>query len=366
METRLSHSALVLLVSSALFLTGCATAPTPNMVERPWSRIDSSPDGVPLGTTVWVTASGECEPLLGDRAFMDRRIADTVLRSLTRRGYVADSLSSQVVFRVKYRTARIDYTTTSTGFYSTTNQVTLAASGGSARRTGPGVGLATAIAGISSAVTTKTSFSQQSLPAHHYAHAIAITAETRGGERLWQADSNWEAQGIDLLENLGFAVQTVVSNLPSDTQRVVAVPEIDKARVGDYYSLNCARTWFTCPGLPYRIVFYDRSDAKNGRAKSSHWEALPAFLDLIRHAEYALPVDVEYEKASLLSPDTWKTMLLGGRYQLGQRPSPTNVVVRLVARPSGYLITSCSLLTDAEYVDFQKSMDRWREVVRKF
>jgi hypothetical protein len=196
---------------------------------------------------------------------------------------------------------------------------------------------------------------------------------------LWQSESSWDSDQIDISDEIDTFIAKSMTSLPRLPDHLVHVPMLADKRAGDYYHTYCSGKWFSSPALPYRIRFglntkkiepgeidlwKDRRGASVTR--SSNWMALPLYLDLITQAEDALPIGDGAIQASVVSASTWSSVLIGNRYTTGRDSKPVNVLIRLMAQPEGYVITDCHLVSDGDYAKYCETLAKWQDRVRSY
>ena len=367
--------AACLLLSMAL---GCGVVVPRKTVWRPWNRIFQSDGEIRIGATLTTSVSGECSPLLGEQSLFDVNVKEALDQLLSRRGYRVVDTSASFTLDVVYRTEKVDKLNMSTSQYSYSYQSssTTAKSGsGSKALSGRGYSGAAGIA-IASSVARLIAGSAQQLSqtittTTGYSHTFSLEMRNVGQELTWKAETVWESSSVDPRNDLYAVLQIMISDLPADSRIVTRTPKLKESHRDNYMFENCSDRWFSCPALPYRIyfpvvefksedglVFVELDFVKNP-------EALPAFVDLAKTAEYALPMgSKDYDNPVDLN--LWKRVALGGTYYLGNSDRPQRVFVKLKGQPSGYAVEECWIGTEEEFTSFSKALSRWKESVGEY
>jgi hypothetical protein len=365
------------LLAATFILAGCATIAPPR-IGQPWLREDERAPGLPAGASVHVTVSGQRDALPGHPDFANDEITDRVAASLERRGYKIVDDGADYEVGLTYQTVRHDFDAVLTEFKSrnsSRNYYTSTSRGQSS----PSVAIAALVSTIASASSQSTEMSQRSEPGHYFSHSAAIDARGRDGALVWQVETAWESRAIDISDGIGSFLARATSSLPRDPNHLVEVPKLAPKKTGGFYRTYCRGEWFSCPALPYRIRFAPTANmesadrVENGNwnksastTKSADWLALPAYIDLITHAEDALPAVKSIEKSDVLANETWSRVTLASRYLLGPNRTPANVMVHLMATPTSYVITNCNVVSDAQYNEYLADLARWRARVDEF
>lgn len=184
---------------------------------------------------------------------------------------------------------------------------------------------------------------------------------------IWKGEAIWESPSLEIRNGAQIAFQILFSNLPSDPDYRVIIPEVKESHRNNFYRQYCYERWFACPALPFRIRFDDIAYqgasriSTNAKIPSSivNPETLSAYVDLIQTAEYALPLGSKnWENPT--DEYLWSKAKLGGLYYLGSNNKPVNILIDLKGSSTGYVIDKCWIATDEEFSKFQHDIDRWR------
>jgi hypothetical protein len=362
-----SAKVLILGFLLSLFIASCATLPN-EQVWRPWTRQFGKITEITVGAKFKTIVDGETKPLIGSEDFTKKELETKLDYLLKRRGFNIVDESYQFEMRLKYNTQRADkmqsfsYNTTKSNsyFFNYSNS-----SVGSFF--GLGVSIAQVVAN-SNSVTEKLTEQITS-----YAHTISMEIYKDSGELIWKGESTWDSRELDIIREINPAFQILLSHLPRVT---TFKPEVDKVKfecVENYLRLECADMEYSCPALPFRLIFalsFDTSYALSGiighfKHDSLNSKALAAFVDLLQTAEIALPKgDTTYSDP--ISNKLWKKVQFGGQYLLGPQKEQINVLIDMTSESNGYYIDNCYIATDEEYAKFQKALSRWYKILEKY
>jgi hypothetical protein len=226
------------------------------------------------------------------------------------------------------------------------------------------------LASHSAAITVRTP--EQTV---FYTHTISIELSNKKGDVLWESDTTWDSNELDVTHHIIPTLQIMLSSLPSDQSFRPEIPEIKDSHVGNYYRLACKDVWFTCPALPDRILFehsyinITSSTFHNGTAipnNVKNQNALAAYVDLLNTAEYALPNAHEKQWKDPLDISLWSQVTLGGQYYLGPAKTPVNIIIELSRQLDSYYIDECKAVSDDEYAVFNNKLTTWRKTLHNF
>jgi len=269
--------------------------------------------------------------------------------------------------RLTYKTERSDKLHFASAVSSSNfNAYVIATGSGAGATSGLGVSIARAVSVvISRSATVSTQTADETIS---YTHTISMEISDRDGSILWKGESTWDSPELNLINQIIPALQLLLSDLPADQTTRPEVPEIKESHVLNYYRLECEGVWFTCPALPYRIMFPKRTSDKKKSLPSSvkNPYALAAYVDLIQTAEFALPDGNERDWKDPLDVSLWKKITLGGQYSLGPSKKQANILIRLLGEPDGYHVGDCRVVTDQEYSDFNARLAQWRKLLQDY
>ncbi len=356
----------ILLVFTLALLCGCAAKVPVIRAWQPWIRIVESPSSIQAGTMFAIHVDGETTPLPDGDALLQRELAREIETLLSRRGYGTSGIESDYRLQVLYRTERSDKLNVVSNVRSVNYALLATGSNSSSEAsTGLGVSLARSLAALS-LVSANTS-RQNVTETKTFIHSISIVVIDNAGAEVWTGESTWDSPELDLLTEVSLAFQLLLSGLPSDASIRPAVPEVKGTHTANHYKLACLNRWFACPALPYRIAFsFQIYDLFDGIPKDiRNPEALPAYLDLIQTAEYALPQGTE-DWDDPLRMKLWSKVLLGGQYLMGPEQKPIYVLVRLTGHREGYLVEECWLATPDEFAAFEGQLSNWRDRLESY
>ena len=352
----------------ATIIVGCYAVPT-FRVPQPWIRTLSSTQSVLPSARLKIEVTGSTAPLLGSDRLSNDAIGDKLSHLLQRRGFVVDTVRYDYVVKLLYRTERRDRFAFSSMVSSINTQAyALATGSGSGATSGLGVSIARAIGALASGSRTLSlQTAQQQLS---YTHTISIEFLPWRGTIVWKGESTWDSDQLDLISGIVPAFQLLLSGLPTSATSRPNVPEVRIDRALNYYKLECVGKWFTCPALPYRIMFaYFSSEPSLDNVIPSGVKdrnAFAAYTDLIETAEYALPSGNQNDWKDPLDESLWKHVTLGGQYALGGNGTLVNVLITLNGRSSGYYVDECRVVSDAEFAKFSAQFAKWKQALKEY
>lgn len=352
------------LLTVLIFAVGCSTVPSIR-VSQPWLRSLKSGQLIESNKSLKIEVSGTTSPLIGNEQLTSDKLHSYLGNLLIRRGFIINNTTYAYDVKLSYRTTRSE----KMRMVSSMNSVNAYAIYESAGVISSNLGVSTARA-VSALTSRSGTVSTQELEqVVSYTHTISIELSNREGELLWKGESTWDNQELNLLNRIIPALQLLLSDLPSDKSYRPEIPEIKDTHVENYYRLACQGQWFTCPALPYKIEFpHDRSHKGLSIIPDcvKNQNALAAYIDLLQTAEYALPRGNEKDWEDPLEISLWTNVTLGGQYYLGPTKAPTNVIIELAGQSDGYYIDECRTVTEQEYSDFNKHMEKWREMLSNY
>ncbi|MGA9116117.1 MAG: hypothetical protein WB626_05025 [Bacteroidota bacterium] len=351
----------------SLIIWACATVPTLR-VPQPWIRSLKSEQAIRLPATVKVEVSGTTAPLLGNEQLAAREIREILSYLMTRRGFSIQSGPSDYVVQLLYKTERSDKFRFSSSVASTnTGMYAIATSSGAGATSGLGVSIARAVSAVASRSATVSAQTAQQVVS--YTHTLAIELRGPAGDLLWKGESAWDSDQLDLIREIIPAIQLVLSDLPMDNLTHPKVGRLKESHAVNFYKRECEGRWFTCPALPYRIMFADPTWFVRATRVPEYVGdefALAAYVDLVQTAEYALPSGDTNDWKDPTKLSLWEEVSLGGQYLLGGDPQPVNILIELRGQSDGYLIWECKVASDEEFNDFSARFSKWREVLRDY
>ncbi|MFA5834360.1 MAG: hypothetical protein WDA22_12865 [Bacteroidota bacterium] len=351
-----------------LLIFGCATVPS-YRVSQPWFRSLKSNHSIDPSKGIKIEVSGTTIPLLGNEQLTSENLRNSITHLIKRRGFIIENGNYDYLIKLFYKTDRNDKMKFSSTISSMNTQAYAISTGSGAGTTsGLGVSIARAIGMLASrSSTVETQSANQRVS---YTHTISIELSNREGSILWKGESTWDSEELNLISGIIPALQLIISDLPSDKTVRPEVQEVKDTHVNNYYKLECKDVWFTCPALPYRIMFEDNSMKSSNRISIPNGilnqNAFATYVDLIQTAEYALPDGNEKDWNDPLEISLWKKVTLGGQYYLGPEKTPVNIIIKLFGKSDGYYITECKIATENEFSEFNKKLISWREVLTNY
>lgn len=352
----------------SIIILGCATVPTLR-VPQPWIRSLKSSQPINATAKLKIDVSGSTVPLLGNEQLTADRIREKLSYLLKQRGFSIDNASPEYVVQLLYKTERTDKFRFSSTISSTNVQAyAIATSSGAGATSGLGVSIARAVSALATRSTTVGKQTAEQMLS--YTHTISIELRSRDGLIVWKGESTWDSDELNLINRIVPAIQLILSDLPSDRATRPEIPEVKSSHALNYYKLECQDNWFTCPALPYRILFEDRKLSAEARpsipGSVENPYALVAYVDLIQTAEYALPDGNEKDWKDPIKVSLWKRVTLGGQYLLGPSKKPVNILIKLSGKTDGYYIDECKVASDEEFGKFSVQFSKWRQALQDY
>ncbi|MFH1897667.1 MAG: hypothetical protein ABH886_05440 [Candidatus Desantisbacteria bacterium] len=350
-----------------LLLVGCATVPSLR-VSQPWIRSLESNQVIVPTKTIKIEVDGSTSPLLGSERLTSERLRSSLSNLIKRRGFTIDNGTYTYLVKLSYRTERIDKMRFSSTVSSTHSQAyAISTNTGADATSGLGVNIARAIGVLASRSSTVSN--QTANQTLSYTHTISIELSNKESTILWKGESTWDSEELNLINGIIPAFQLILSDLPSDKSVRPEIPEVKDTHVKNYYRLECNGVWFTCPALPYRILFADNNNGFNQFLIPTgilNQNGLAAYVDLIQTAEYALPDGDENDWKDPLNISLWEKVTLGGQYYLGPQKTPVNILITLMGESDGYYISECKIANAKEFSEFNKKLTKWCEMLSDY
>lgn len=354
---------IIIIVCTAVWLTGCAPVLPNYSIQPPWNRILSDNDQLPFGTTLAIKVTGQTDPLIGNETLTEKNIKDIAQGLLERRGFkVADNANSytmNILTKTVKEVRNVSITSATSSAYQSNYWYSANAS-----NYGLGVLMAAAVMSAQAANNTVTNAQYDVVT---YNHTLAVEIYNNSKALVWKADISWNSRELDIIDQSLTALQKVFSTLPTDDSVAPNVPKLKEARFKDYSVHIIGRRVYHSPAVPYAIRF----NADIGNDGLSFYgvkdkKAMLAYVDLLQTAEYTLPGLNENNWSDPMDPYIWKDIVLGGRYTLGDDKEPVNVMITLKSNEMGYLVTKCQVVTDVAYDAYLSRLGRWKEILSDY
>jgi hypothetical protein len=346
-------------------IIGCATVPS-DRVLHPWVRSLQSSQNIIPTKNIKIEVNGTTSPLLGNEQLTSDGLRSVLSTLIQRRGFIINDGKYDYLVKLIYKTDRNDKMQYHSSVSSNTAQITKISTGSGAGSTsGLGVSIARAIGLLASSSSSYANQSSEQIVS--YTHTISIEFINKEGNILWKGESTWDSEELNLINRITPALQLILSDLPSDKTLRPEISEVKDTHVKNYFKLECQDIWFTCPALPYRILF--NNPYTYGQSIPSgilNRNAFAAYVDLIQTAEYALPKGDELDWVNPLEISLWETVTLGGQYYLGPQKTPINILIKLTGKTDGYYIDECKIASDEEYSNFNMKLNNWREALSNY
>ena len=351
-----------------IVLTGCATTPSVQ-IWQPWTRVLDSNISIPSNSKIKIIVEGDSKPLLGNDLLLQNEVKEKLKYLLERRGYKIVNKDFQFLLTLKYKTERYDKMKSSSLMYSSTeNYSALLSNSGSLASLGLGVSIAQTI----SALSNKSSVISENISetVKSYTHTISIEIENTSNKLIWQGESTWDSQNINLQTDITSAIQLIVSNLPDSKKVIPVVSSIKKGKESNYFNLICKDKWFSCPALPYRITFNPTINNNSANidynipSSIKNPSVLAAYVDLLQTSEYVLPIGLrDYDNP--LNKSLWSKIQLGGIYNLSNGKQ-IKILIILNGEKNGYVADKCWIATDEEFTEFENNLTHWRDALKNY
>ena len=385
---------LVLAAVGVATMCGCATLPS-QYAWRPWTRTFENPSRtLPVGARMAITCDGTTEPAFARDIPLRDSLEGACAALLRRRGFGVGEPNPDFTLHIKYATTRqttMDATSSAT---SASVQTTTSSTSSGAGTHGGSGGLGVAIAGafLQSLAASRTNVETSLKSQTRFEQVLAMEIVDTSGSVVWEGNARWDTPVPEVRNGFGVGAKLLFSSLPSKADVEIAVPEVDARHLEIAYWLQCNGRPFSAPGLPYSIGFslapirpaLAKNPAKRNRAVASETARIPAgslpsgiregaalfaYLDLVSHAEIALPVTYSPGRwDDPLEPKLWARVRLGGSYRLGPSGTPIKVLVTLKgsALTGTYQVSDAHVATESEYVAFQNSLLAWQDALQQY
>lgn len=364
------HSALIrpiIFGAVCLLIISCATTPQQRVL-RPWIRTSRSGDEIKIGSSIKIEVIGQAQPLLGNDELTGNQIRDQLATLLRRRGFGIDSIAYDEMMKFSYKTEKVNEFEIESSLQSFQGSANAMASGSAAGSLyGLGVSIAQAIA--YNAYQSSNSLRQSIKKSSAFNHTISAEIYNRDNKLVWKGESTWNSNDPDILNRLTPTIRLILSSLPSDIALTPQVPEVEPSRANDYYNLELGNHWFSCPALPYRILFPTDPVEYSYESPPSYiidnQNAMAAYLDLAISAEYALPQgDNNWDYP--LDESLWKKVVLAGKYRLRSSGEICYAFISLSGLKEGYNVEKCWRGTIADYAKYESDLLRWQNSIRNY
>lgn len=355
---------ILLLVACGIVMVGCSTVPRIR-VARPWRRSIEGSNPITLGAKFSVDVRSISSPLLGTEQIVNEQIKNTLEHLLHRRGFNLAPSTAEYNVQLRYKTERHEQFRHSSvvGAAGITSYVSGGGTGVYSSY-GRGVGIASVISAAT--IKSETSSSQMTEQVSYYQHTVSVDIQTSNRNPVWRGDLLWDTSTPNITPDIARHLQYLLSELPSDYSYRPEASEIKDTHVKNYYSLNCVGHRFSCPALPWSIRFpaslTDTIETALPREIKDP-QAMAAYVDLIKNAEYALPIQSRTLYKDPTNVDIWRKATIGGRYLLGTKKRPINVIVKMRGLSDGYVVEDCRMVSDEEFDKFNRQLVAWKKVL---
>lgn len=341
-----------------LILSSCGPTTPEQTVWQPWTRTLSDGDLPQPPAEFEIKAEGSTEVLLGNEELLQQQLESITADLLHRRGYQITSSDPAYTLTLQYQTREESFT--DTRMRTTRSAVT---------GISQAVGVYAASHVAAQVVESGTEYRERKQ--RGYRHTMALEIVDNSYEDVkWKGESSWFSNSRDLDAEFYQPVQRLLSKLPNE-EVSPRVNKVKTERAETYSELRLVGHRFSGPAVPYPIRFADitqptgmQTQAEQFLENVSNPEALEAYTDLIRTAEYVLPQNPDYEQP--LEKDNWAGIQLGGIYYIGDEAEESRILIDLRGSTEGYYVDDARIVDEQEYQDFIQSLERWQEVLRSY
>lgn len=340
-------------------ISSCATTPE-LAVPQPWTRSMGNPYEIHNNAKIALAIHGSEEHLVLNNSLMDDYIYGTIAEQLSRRNFriVSQDENPDYTFSVFYSSKDIERTRTE----AMTSQRSAYQS-----YTGSGTGILAAIAVSSQAAGSASASRAVTSSYTAYRHTIGFSIHDNLDDLIWTGESTWECTGKDVSNRMITVTQILLSNIPGYGEFAPRINAVNKEKESNFIHLYANNRSFSGPALPYLINFETTSTMSSlseFRFRGVETRIAYAVIDLIQTAEYAVPVNPDYNKP--LASNQWNRVKLGGKYYLGNDYQPTYILVELRGSRNSYTIRSASSVSEREYENFKDDLKRWQQALSEY
>lgn len=192
------------------------------------------------------------------------------------------------------------------------------------------------------------------------------------GVTLWTGVVRFDPDAADSLRDVESLVRAVIWQLPRfGTPPIPAIPRLGADDVVAYYERELQGRGFLCPVLPYRVRFPDLERAYMRGGRTLHWEdtknvhshedptLLPAYVDLLLHAEIAVPKPIP-GYPDIAAAELWRDATLFGTYR-DENGEPIHLELRVKGDTRGYEVRETRVLDAHEAEARRKAAEEFRQ-----
>jgi hypothetical protein len=354
----------LLVLSIGLWLAlGCSTTPEVR-VWQPWTKVSGEVNTI---GDIQVSVDYESNPFPGSNVLKESNVESVLEELLLRRGYnVSNDPTTSMRLLASLHTTRRDHL--QTGYQYRPRYSAKYLQGSVIATHSVGVTIATIISSLD------IKRGPQALTDIHtregYTHTLGIMISD-GNNILWKGESTWDSVDPDIQSHFIPSVQLLFSSLPANPEVLPKVREVNPDKGFDFFLLNCWNRWFSCPALPYRIVFTrpTQGGAVSNRASSpfittsdiQNEEAFAAYVDLLNTSEFALPKgNSKYNYP--LDDVLWKKVQLGGVYDI-EGKGITKILIDLEGYSGGYEVRKCRIPSSEEWTEYVEKKAEWESAL---
>jgi len=363
---RKSLYVMLIALMISFLLISCSTVPSIS-VSRPWVRSLGDETAILPGSKIEiVSVEGETDPLLGTDKFLEETIQETIIFLLERKDVEITDNNPDFRLKLQYATTRSDLMESSSMYYSQGMSHQYLGAGSYLGRTFYGYGIAAAAA-VSSVERSEVITSHRTAMRRTYIHTFSMEITDRTGVAIWKGESTIDSNSLNIEREIIPALKLLLGIFPSDRSYIPIITKVQEEKAINYYNLNIKNRWFVSPVLPYRLYFHER-DFQGDQISNyviKDVEALPAFIDLLMNAEYALPIGRKgYSKP--LDVGLWSKVLLGGTYILEPGNKKVSILIELKGERDGYRVAKCWVASSNEFNNFNTGLRKWEQALRDY
>lgn len=188
---------------------------------------------------------------------------------------------------------------------------------------------------------------------------------------IWTGEARFDPDPEDPIASADAALRALVGVMPRFGRRTASFERVAAESVAAYYATRLEGRWFFCPVLPYPVRFPDLERAYHQGGRTVRWEdtvnshehedatIFPACLDLILHAESALPKQIP-GFVDVAAAELWRDVTLFDVYR-DASGAEVNVEVRLRGDTRGYKVDETRVLDAKEAATRREAQQLFKE-----
>lgn len=345
----------LLVVLCVLCIAGCASTPSP--MWQPWTRTLASEEKVTPGSSMQIIITGETKPILGSEDLFQEKVKTALAEIFKRRGYRIVEADADYTVTLRYRTTRHENLPVNTPPPDNNGMPSIP----STNVVSYGVGFALKAAQSTDFMPVKPN---TEMP---YTHTVGVDIANKNADVIWKGETVWDSGNINMENVLQSTLYSLLSRLPRVSTPIPVVLTVKHDKISNFYTLFCNDRIFSCPALPYRIQFELDKKTKMPIGIEDP-EVLEAYIDLIKTAEDALPLDRKGHTPAVAQRGCADNVELGGEYRLNYSNVDAHIhVLMILERQSdAYIVRRAWRANENEYNDFMKALNAWKTVLNDY